>query len=124
MRNFERNKKNSIMESTPALAILAILALIFLWSVIGLWGKMSQTRRNLRIAREKTELMREQKSALQSDLQKLATDQGKEEFFRENYGLAKTGEEVIVIVEEEKAPENKPRGAIRSFFSSFLNLFK
>ena len=125
MRNFERNRgRKNIMESVPALVILGIVVLVFLWSVIRFWGKMAETRKNKEIAEAKTENLRTQKAALEQDIEKLRTDRGKEEFFRENYGLAKEGEEVIVIVDKTPETEEPERGAIRSFFSNFLNLFK
>ena len=112
------------MESPPALIVLGIIILIFSWSVIRFWGKMAETRKNKEIAEAKTETLREQKGALRADIEKLETDRGKEEFFRENYGLAKEGEEVIIIVDKTPEAEEPERGRIRSFFSNFLNLFK
>ncbi|KKU50468.1 MAG: hypothetical protein UX71_C0001G0123 [Parcubacteria group bacterium GW2011_GWA1_47_10] len=125
MRNFERNRgKKSIMESPPALIVLGIIILIFSWSVIRFWGKMAETRKNKEIAEAKTETLREQKGALRADIEKLETDRGKEEFFRENYGLAKEGEEVIIIVDKAPTAEEPERGRISSFLSFFVNLFK
>src|SRR3989344_3909950 len=125
MRNFERNRgKKSIMESSPALIVLGIIILIFSWSVIRFWGKMAETRKNKEIAEAKTETLREQKGALRADIEKLETDRGKEEFFRENYGLAKEGEEVIIIVDKAPTAEEPERGRISSFLSFFVNLFK
>lgn len=125
MRNFERNRgRKNIMESTPALIVLGIVVLVFSWSVMRFWSKMADTRKNKEIAEAKTEELQAQKMALRGDLEKLRTDRGKEEFFRENYGLAKAGEEVIVIVDNEEAAEAPERGAISSFFSFFLNLLR
>ena len=125
MRNFERNRgKKSIMESPLALIVLGIIILIFSWSVIRFWGKMAETRKNKEIAEAKTETLREQKGALRADIEKLETDRGKEEFFRENYGLAKEGEEVIIIVDKAPTAEEPERGRISSFLSFFVNLFK
>ena len=125
MRNFERNRgKKSIMESPLALIVLGIIILIFSWSVIRFWGKMAETRKNKEIAEAKTETLREQKGALRADIEKLETDRGKEEFFRENYGLVKEGEEVIVIVDKAPEAEEPERSPISNFFSFFVNLFK
>ena len=112
------------MESPLALIVLGIIILIFSWSVIRFWGKMAETRKNKEIAEAKTETLREQKGALRADIEKLETDRGKEEFFRENYGLAKEGEEVIIIVDKAPTAEEPERGRISSFLSFFVNLFK
>jgi cell division protein FtsB len=125
MKNFERNRgRKNILESPPALALLGIVVLVFAWSVIRFWGKMAETRKNKDIAEAKTEALLEQKDALRSDIEKLRTDRGKEEFFRENYGLAKEGEDVIVIVDKAPEKEAEKRSAISGFFSFFVNLFK
>ena len=112
------------MESPLALIVLGIIILIFSWSVIRFWGKMAETRKNKEIAEAKTETLREQKGALRADIEKLETDRGKEEFFRENYGLVKEGEEVIVIVDKAPEAEEPERSPISNFFSFFVNLFK
>lgn len=124
MKNFERNRGRNIMESTPALIILGILVLAFAWSVIRFWIKMADTRKNKEIAEAKTETLRGQEETLRADIANLQTDRGKEEFFRENYGLAKEGEEVIVIVDQDAAGKETERGPVSSFFSFFVNLFK
>lgn len=112
------------MESTPALIVLGIVVLVFSWSVMRFWSKMADTRKNKEIAEAKTEELQAQKMALRGDLEKLRTDRGKEEFFREELGQARVGEEVIVIVDKTPEAEEPERGVIRSFFSFFVNLFK
>lgn len=112
------------MESTLVLVLLGIVILISSWNVWHFGNKMPETARNKTLVAEKAEALRQQKINLETDIQKLETDRGKEEFFRENYGLAKEGEEVIVIV-EAKTPAETPRpGALSGFFSFFKNLFK
>jgi|SRR3989344_5545904 len=125
MRNFERNRgRKNIMESKPALVILGAVILLFSWSVLRFWQKMAETSKNKEIAEAKTESLKTQREALQGDIAKLQTDRGKEEFFRENYGLAKEGEEVIIIVDKAPTAEEPERGRISSFLSFFVNLFK
>lgn len=112
------------MESPPALIILGIIVLIFSWSVMRFWSKMADTRKNREIAEAKTEALQAQKTALRADLEKLQTDRGKEEFFREDLGQARVGEEVIVIVDNPAEAEAPKRSRISGFFSFFVNLFK
>ena len=88
------------------------------------WNKMADTRKNKEIAQAKTEALQTQRTALQGDLEKLQTDRGKEEFFREDLGQARVGEEVIVIVDNLAEAEEPKQSHISGFFSFFVNLFK
>ena len=125
MKNYDRNRKmGSIMESKPVLVLLGIVILVFAWSVVRFWNKMAETGRNKEIVENRALALRGQKVTLLTDLEKLGTDRGKEEFVRDNYGLAKEGEEVIVIVEDEAPKAEPPPSALSGFFSFIVNLFK
>lgn len=113
-----------MLESKPVLILLGMVILIFTWSVLRFWIKMSETGKNKALVQEKTEALREQKETLVTDINKLKTDRGKEEFVRENFGLAKEGEDVIIIVEDEAVKTEPKRGKISGFFAFFADLFK
>ncbi len=119
MRNFQKKTIwRDIMQSKPVLGILAILILIFAWSVLGFWNKMEDTIRNKKVAEGKVSELQDQKLKLSADINSLKTDEGKEKIFRENYGLSKDGEDMIVVVEDK----NKPLEPLKkpSFFSSLM----
>jgi len=125
MRNFERNRRSkNLLESKPVLLLLGIIVLVFAWSVWRFSHKMTETSRNKTTIQAKTETLREQKATLLADIQKLATDRGKEEFFRENFGLARVGEEVVIIVEEKNLPPEPKQNSFSGFFSFLRNLFR
>lgn len=85
---------------------------------------MRETGRNKEAILEEVLALREQKDKLQNDIENLETTEGKERFFRENFGLAKEGEGVIVVVEEEEPLEEKKTSYYSSFFLFLKNLFK
>jgi cell division protein FtsB len=101
---------------------LGVLILVFAWSVLRFWNKMEETGRNKKLTEDKVTALREKKENLLMDIENLNTDEGKEEFFRENYGLAKEGEQVIVVVEEKKGPEQpeKHSGKVWGFFKKWF----
>ena len=122
MRSFERNRnQKSMWQSKPVLILLGLVLIAFVWSVARFALKMGETGRNREIAEEKVAALREQRAALIEDIEKLETDRGKEEVFRENYGLAKEGEEVIIIVEDQTPPPDPKKGIFSGFFSAFKN---
>ena len=84
---------------------------------------MRETSKNKKIAENKIVELKQQKEKLLSDINSLNTDEGKEKIFRENFGLAKEGEDVIVVVEDKNSSrieENVSSG----FFSFLKNLFR
>lgn len=111
------------MQSKPVLVLLGIVIVIFAWSVLKFWNKMRETERNKEIAEEKVEGLREQKEKLLADIESLNTEEGKERVFRENFGLAKEGEEVIIVVEDKNPPEPLKKSFTSGFFSFLKNLF-
>ena len=124
MRNFQQKKRGRhILESKPFLIILGIIVLFFAWNVLGFWNKMAETSKNRKIAEGKVVELEQQKEKLSSDINTLKTDQGKEKFFRENLGLAKEGEDTIVVVDDKNKPAS-PTHTSSGFFGFLKNLFK
>lgn len=124
MRNFQQKRVwRNIMQSKPVLILLGILILFFAWSVLGLWNKMGETSKNKKIAEEKVTLLEQQKENILSDINSLNTPEGKEKLFREDYSLAKEGENLIVIV-EDKNPSAASAKPSSGFWSFLKNLFK
>ena len=112
------------MQSKPVLVLLGIVTLIFAWNVLGFWNKMEETRNNQKMVEEKVAELEQQKEKLSSDINNLNTDEGKEKVFRENYGLAKDGEYMIQIVEDNTPPASPAPAPSSGFWSFLKNLFK
>jgi cell division protein FtsL len=125
MRNFQRKRIwRDTLQSKPVLIFLGILILVFAWNILGFWNKMQDTRKNNKIIEDKITALEQQQDKLSTGINNLNTDQGKEEVFREKFGLAKEGENEIVIV-DDKTPPAAPAPASSSGFWGFLkNLFK
>lgn len=120
MINWKRQRGwKEILQSKPVLMILGVVILLFIWSIFGFFGKMEQTAKNKQLMQDKVAALEQQKTKLSSDIQSLQTDQGKEKVFRENFGLAKEGEDMIVIVDDKSQPA-APAGANSSGFFGFL----
>lgn len=111
------------MQSKPALIVLTIIVLFFIWNIIGLSIKLEDTYKNKKIEQEKISDLKARKEKLSGDILKLDTDKGKEEVIRENFGMVKDGEQVIVIV-DDKNPTDAPNVEKKGFFSFLRNIFK
>src|SRR3989344_4174078 len=109
MINFQQKRVwTNTMRSKPVLIFFGILILIFAWNILGFWGKMEETGRNKKIAEDKVAALKQQK----------------EKFFRENFGLAKEGEGVIVVVEDKNPPIVPKTDSSSGVFSFFANWLK
>ena len=111
------------MESIPVLILFGFLILFFIWNILGFWIKMGETSKNKKIAENKVATLKQQKEQLGADIANLQTEEGKEELFRENFGLAKEGENLIVVIEDKNPPAPTPP-ASSGFWSFLKNLFK
>lgn len=124
MRNFQQKKGlKYFMRSKPVLVLLTIIVIAFAWNIINLTLKLQETYKNKNIEQEKISDLESRKEKLTFDINKLNTDKGKEEIIRENFGLVKEGENVIVIVDDKKQTAT-PKDENKGFFSFFKNLFR
>ena len=71
------------MHSKLVLVLLGILVLFFAWGVVGFFRKMQITAENRRIVENKVAELLQQKEKLTSGIEKLKTEEGKEESIRE-----------------------------------------
>ena len=125
MRTFqEKNKWRKVMESKPMLILFGIVLLAFAYSVFGLVNKASDSMKNKDLVKERVVQLQKEKEKLTKDIEKLNTDKGKEEAVREKFGMAKDGEEMIVVVDDKDTVEIPKEGQSTGFFSFFKNLFK
>ena len=85
------------------LAILLFVALIFsLNAALGSYSKYKETKTNKIQAQMQLEKLREREENIQKEIARLKTDRGVEEEIRGQFGLARAGEGVIVIVESHE----------------------
>ncbi len=102
MKNFQ-NKKNTggVLYSRPVLILMGLVLLFFMWGVVRFFIKMEETSKNKKIAELKLVELNKNKTKLISDIDNLKTDMGLEASIRDKFGLAKEGEDLIVVVDEK-----------------------
>ncbi len=124
VRNFQqKNGWRHIIQSKPVLILFGVLILFFAYNVLGLWNKMQDTEKNKKIAEDKIASLLQQQKNLSSEINSLNTAEGKEKLFRENFGLAKDGEDLTIVVQDQNPPSfSKP--ASTGFFGFLKNIFK
>lgn len=88
--------------------VAALLLALLIWLLFLTWGIFEKEERARYAAEEaKAQLasLREREATLKQNLEDLATDRGREASLRETYGVARPGEEVIIVVPPDGGEE-------------------
>lgn len=102
--------------------LIGVLLVLAVWLGSLIWGLAGKAHIAIREANEtkaQYEELEARKTALQRDLDTLATPRGQEAAIREAFGVAKVGEEVIVVVPSAPATSTPPKGWWQTFFEWF-----
>lgn len=113
-----RRNRTSIREY----AIVALLSLALLWLLWLLWGiaqKEERARHAANGAKEELERLEERRTTLTANIEELNTSRGEEATLRETYGVARPGEEVIIVVPDEGREKGPPLPWWRAFLGWF-----
>lgn len=104
---------------------LGMLVLLVLLVGVGfaVWG-VSRKEKESRLLREQAEMqladLRKQEQSLSEHIGSLKTDRGKEEALREQFGVAKEGEGLIVIVQSAQTAETPTEPSMREWVRKFI----
>jgi len=101
-----------------------IVIIFFFFNMFGLVSKMKDTIKNKKIVEDKITELEKSKEKLNSDIDSLKTDEGVEKNIREKFGLAKEGENMIMIIDDKNQTivEEEPNDSV--FWGWLKNLFK
>lgn len=125
MRSFQKKERlKHIMQSKFFLMFLSIIILAFIYSMFSFINKMEETSKNRKIVENKIAELEKSKEKLNSDIIKLKTGKGIEESIREKFGLAKEGENMILIIDDKNSTEPQGKSDTSWFSSFFQSLFK
>jgi len=126
MQNFktQKSKVRKILESKLMLVLLFVALLFFAWNVADFISKSRETSLNRKIAEEKVMELQGKKEKLSTDINRLQTKDGIESSIREKFGLAKEGENVIVIIDDKNKQETEVEEKDSGFWYFLKNWFK
>lgn len=89
-----------------ALAMVLVLAILWLsWLVFGIARKEEVARRAVAETKAELAALEARKANLEANMAELSTDRGQEATLRQTYGVARPGEEVIIVVPPEEKSE-------------------
>lgn len=79
-------------------AFLLVVVLVLLWAVWGIARKEEIARSAVEDRKVELAILKERKAVFEENLAELSTDRGQEATLRQNHGVARAGEEVIIVV--------------------------
>lgn len=125
MKNFQKNKRfYNVLQSKFFLTLLGIIIIFFIFNLFKFMEKTNDTFENKRRVEDRIDELNKSKDKFNKDISNLNTDKGIEENIRQKFGLAKEGENMILIVDDKPEPDIKKDNNNNVFLSFFTNLFK
>ena len=126
MKDFQDKNKNGVLRrifySKFGIGFLTLIILTFGWGVMDFMVTMKETARNRDIAQDKVIELEKRKEKLVRDIDALNTDKGKEKVFREDFGMGREGEGLIIVI-PDKSTVSQEDDSDRNESSSFKQLF-
>lgn len=120
MKFQDRKKIRRILYSKAIALLLLVLIFLLSKSVFSLYKKNKLTRDSLRESKSELVSLQDRKGVLEREIEKLQTDRGVEAVIRDKFNVAKEGERLITIIEDEKTPTSTDNFSEKSFWDSML----
>lgn len=102
-----RTRKDRLREYVVA----GILSLVILWLlslIFNIARKEEIARHTVRETQAELSTLEERQATLEGNIKELDTERGQEATLRQDFGVAKPGEEVIIVVPEKEQPSPPP----------------
>ncbi|MES2994744.1 MAG: hypothetical protein V4681_01775 [Patescibacteria group bacterium] len=99
--------------------VLALSILWFSWLVFGIARKEEIARKAVAETKAELAALKDREAVLSANMAELSTDRGQEATLRQTYGVAKPGEEVIIVV----PPEEEVEKVELPWYKKFLGWF-
>jgi cell division protein FtsB len=97
----QRQRTRRLLSSNITIIALCIVIALLGREVWGIYMKEQRARESLLRAQTQYDSLQERSEFLESELALLNNDAGVESKLRERYGIAKPGEKVIMLIDEE-----------------------
>ena len=122
----EKKKLRNILNSKVTLVAIFVILVFVARATFSIYHKQKVSGENLSKVREEIAELEKREKMLNSEIDRLKTDKGTEEEIRKKFMVGKAGEEVIIIVDENKSNKNGADASDenKSVLVRFLDLFR
>jgi len=98
----EKRENYRFWHSPIALIVLFLIVILFGYNLISLIKKEKETEDKKNLVIDQINDLQKRENLFTEEISNLDTEEGKERIIREKYQVAKDGEKVLVIVDEEE----------------------
>ena len=114
------------MYSKITLVALFVVLIFVARATFSVYYKQKASGENLTKAKEEVAELKKREKMLDSEIDRLKTDKGTEKEIRKKFMVGKAGEQVIVIVDDDKSGKSNPVGnnEKKGIWSRFIDLFR
>jgi len=125
MAEFKKKNGQKFWHSPLSLVVIFCVIVLFAYNMFGLIQKNREVSKKKALQMETVDALRKREGELTNNINKLSTEEGIEESIRDKYQVAKVGESVVIIVDEQSqsinlAPVTKEEG----FWAFVKKVFK
>lgn len=122
----EKKKLRNILYSKVTLIALFVVLIFIARATFSVYYKQKVSGENLSKVKEEVAELKKREKMLNSEIDRLKTDKGTEEEIRKKFMVGKAGEQVIIIVDDDKSNKN---GAVgddedKSIWDKFIDFFR
>jgi|GEM_PF-486155 len=100
-------------------AFLTLIVLTLIWAVWGIARKEEIARKAMNDRKAELAVLNERKAGFEENLAELGSQRGQEATLRQNHGMAKAGEEVIIVV----PPKEDNLDPTLPWYTQFMGFF-
>jgi hypothetical protein len=124
MREFEQKQKiRKRIYSKFTIVILLIILFFVFKGTFEIWQKERQSKATLKVEEERFYELEKRKELLNSKIEYIDSEVGKEELVREKFNVAKEGEKEVFIINEEEKTEIEPEPSkLGKFWHNLIGL--
>ena len=121
MKNFQQKKQfKKIIYSKISFVVLFILVFFLGKATFNIYQKSKLSSDNYNEIKKNYESLRNRKDMLESEINKLKTDNGIEEEIRSKFNVAKSGETVVRIINSSSSTSTNKNNSKKSFWPKWL----
>jgi cell division protein FtsB len=118
----EKRENYSFWHSPIALVIFFFVLIMFGYNLVSIIQKEKETRDKKNMVLDQINDLQKRNDSFKKEISKLETEYGKEEVIREKYQVAKEGEKMIIITEEEEIVKEEVKKSL-GFFDWLKSVF-
>lgn len=124
MLDFQQKRKlRAFIYNKITLGVFSFVVLILLFSTFNVWNKKVESQRLTKSSLAKVLEMEKRNDFIDSQIERLNTQEGIEEEIRSKFSVAKEGEKVVVVV-NDNLDDSIPIQEEKTLFEKFIDLFR